>query len=190
MPVAPARGRRGPGAGHPAKIYRTATEDLVLSVPPRDYELLARLLVSSPDHDSTGAVQEAVKAAAYDTGRRIGADKERNPMTVLINCGCLPRSTDEGGIGLCNCPLHAIAQENQDIVCDLNLNLIRGVLDGGAQDDVGAELVFKPSPCCVTIYSAQRPTDADTNKKPAEATAPQRARTTVRMAVSAPCLPG
>ncbi len=157
-------GRSGPGAGRPAKIYRMATGDLTLSVPPRAYELLARLLVSSVDHDSTGAVQEAINAAAYDTGRRIGADTDRNLMTVLNGCGYQPRSTDEGEIELSNCPFHALAQENQGIVCDLNLNLIQGVLDGDAQDDARAELVFKPNRCCITIHNAQPATSTDPNK--------------------------
>src|SRR5450759_3149651 len=40
-------GRSGPGAGRPAKLYTRAEQELNVSVPPRDYELLARLLVSA-----------------------------------------------------------------------------------------------------------------------------------------------
>src|SRR3569833_924177 len=39
-------GRGGPGAGRPAKLYTRTTRELAVSVPPRDYELLATLLVS------------------------------------------------------------------------------------------------------------------------------------------------
>src|SRR5512135_3349010 len=40
-------GRAGPGAGRPAKLYRQAGQELTVSVPPRAYELLARLLAEA-----------------------------------------------------------------------------------------------------------------------------------------------
>ena len=39
-------GRQGPGAGRPAKLYRQAAAELQVSLPPRDYELVAELLAS------------------------------------------------------------------------------------------------------------------------------------------------
>ncbi|HKX25989.1 MAG TPA: helix-turn-helix domain-containing protein, partial [Actinomycetota bacterium] len=36
-------GRTGPGAGRPAKLYRPAEGDLAFTVPPRNYELAARI---------------------------------------------------------------------------------------------------------------------------------------------------
>src|SRR5512134_1888530 len=36
-------GRRGPGAGRPAKLYRRSALQLDISLPARDYELAARL---------------------------------------------------------------------------------------------------------------------------------------------------
>src|SRR5262249_30372176 len=38
-------GRRGPGAGRPARIYRRPAQEVRVSVPPRDYELVARFLI-------------------------------------------------------------------------------------------------------------------------------------------------
>ncbi|WP_308467960.1 helix-turn-helix transcriptional regulator [Rathayibacter soli] len=149
-------GRSGPGAGRPAKIYSRSEQDLSLSVPPRDYELLARLLVSSVDRDPSGAVRDAVNGAAYATGQSIGADSAgRDLLTVLGSCGYQPRADDDGTIELCNCPFHALSQEHRDIVCGLNLHLIRGVLDSGDQPDAQAELTFRPNRCCVTIQNTQ-----------------------------------
>ncbi len=148
-------GRSGPGAGRPAKVYRRAEQDLSLSIPPRDYELLARLLVTSMDSDPTGAVQQAVNQAAYDTGHQAGADSNRTLTAVLNSCGYQPRTTSDGRIELCNCPFHALAQENRDIVCELNLNLIQGMLDAGTHPHARAELAFQPHRCCVTIHNAQ-----------------------------------
>src|SRR5829696_3122003 len=42
-------GRTGPGAGRPAKLYRRAPGEITVSVPPRDYELAARLLAGAVD---------------------------------------------------------------------------------------------------------------------------------------------
>ena len=39
-------GRRGPGAGRPAKVYARSGEEFAVSVPRRDYELAARLLAT------------------------------------------------------------------------------------------------------------------------------------------------
>ena len=148
-------GRSGPGAGRPAKLYRLVEEDLAVSVPPRDYELLARLLVSSVDRDPTCAVQQAVHQAAYDAGQQAGAGKGRTLIAVLNSSGYQPRTTDDGCIELCNCPFHALVDEHKDVVCDLNLNLIQGMLDGGNQQGAHAELKFQPNRCCVVIRNAQ-----------------------------------
>ena len=152
-PVRP--GLSGPGAGRPAKLYRLVEEDVALSVPPRDYELLARLLVSSVDRDPTGAVQQAVHQAAYDAGQQAGAGQGRTLIAVLNSSGYQPRTTDDGCIELCNCPFHTLVDEHKDVVCDLNLNLIQGMLDGGNQQVARAELKFQPNRCCVTIRNAQ-----------------------------------
>ena len=40
-------GRRGPGAGRPAKLYRRSSRELAVSLPQRDYELAGRLLAKA-----------------------------------------------------------------------------------------------------------------------------------------------
>src|SRR6188508_370333 len=67
-------GRGGPGAGRPAKLYTRTAREISVSVPPRDYELLARLLVASVEQDASGAVQQAVNSAAHEAGRHAGAE--------------------------------------------------------------------------------------------------------------------
>src|ERR687895_2289551 len=37
-------GRTGPGAGRPAKLYQRAAREFRVTMPPRDYELAARVL--------------------------------------------------------------------------------------------------------------------------------------------------
>ena len=68
-------GRTGPGAGRPAKFYRRATRDLDFSVPERRYELAAAIFAQAVE-DATARsipVDEALRHAAHDYGRMIGA---------------------------------------------------------------------------------------------------------------------
>src|ERR1700730_18093090 len=59
--LARAAGRSGPGAGRPAKLYRRATAEHQVSVPPRDYRAAAELLADVVD--LTGAEPELQRSA-------------------------------------------------------------------------------------------------------------------------------
>ena len=48
-------GRSGPGAGRPAKLYARSGREFAVTVPPREYELAARLLVQAVEADPSGA---------------------------------------------------------------------------------------------------------------------------------------
>jgi predicted ArsR family transcriptional regulator len=145
-------GRSGPGAGRPAKLYTRATQEMSVSVPPRDYELLAQLLVASVEQDAGGAVREAVNAAAAEAGRRAGDETRGNVLGALRNCGYLPRTGDDGRIMLRNCPFHAVAQDHRDVVCRLNLSLVEGVIAGCGDPHAHAELDPHPDRCCVVVH--------------------------------------
>ncbi|GAB3805446.1 hypothetical protein GCM10027605_31440 [Micromonospora zhanjiangensis] len=55
----------GPGAGRPAKVYRRSAVEHAVTLPPRDYRLLAEVLA--------GAVERAgVEPAAYAVAREVG----------------------------------------------------------------------------------------------------------------------
>jgi predicted ArsR family transcriptional regulator len=66
-------GRRGPGAGRPAKLYRRSPREVAVTLPPRRYELAARIMAAALDR---GGAPEALAAAAADVGRRAGATLE------------------------------------------------------------------------------------------------------------------
>jgi predicted ArsR family transcriptional regulator len=144
-------GRSGPGAGRPAKFYARATKELSVSVPPRDYELLARLLVSSIERDTSGAVREAVHETAHDAGRSATTAAGGDLLAALRSCGYLPRVGD-GCVNLRNCPFRVLAQDHQDLVCGLNLHLIEGAITASTQPDAHAELDPQPDQCCVVVH--------------------------------------
>ena len=150
-------GRGGPGAGRPAKLYTRTPAEIVVTVPPRDYALLARLLVSSIEQDCGGAVRAALNQAARDTGRSAARDAGGDVVAALRDCGYLPRADADGCISLQNCPFHAVAKNHLDVVCALNLELVGGVIDGGSVRDAHAELSPRPGRCCVVVHGVPMP---------------------------------
>ena len=66
-------GRRGPGAGRPAKLYRRSARQLSLTLPPRQYELAAQIMAAALDG---GGNPEALHTAAAEVGRQAGTSLE------------------------------------------------------------------------------------------------------------------
>ncbi|WP_345964472.1 helix-turn-helix domain-containing protein [Streptomyces sp. BRB040] len=141
-------GRGGPGAGRPAKRYARTDEELSVSVPPRDYGLLAGVLAEAVAADDSGTVREAVAAAAHAAGRSAGGE---DLTSALRGCGYEPATTTEGGVDLRNCPFHRLAREHTELVCWLNLHLVRGLLEAGGQPAGRAVLAPRPGHCCVVV---------------------------------------
>jgi predicted ArsR family transcriptional regulator len=153
-------GRSGPGAGRPAKLYARSDREFAVSVPPREYELAARLLVQVVAADSSGRSQ----AALGETARRLGAELSRGFLAraadedaaggdvqgALTQQGYEP-SRDDGVIRLRNCPFHQLAEEHRDVVCAMNLALVEGMVAGLGADGWHPVLDPRPGHCCVAI---------------------------------------
>jgi len=156
-------GRRGPGAGRPAKLYRRSDLELHVTLPARRYELagrvLARALTAAPPTARRGLLR-----VARDAGRALVRNGEgprrRNELsTVLTECGYAPApvaARRDGEIRLRNCPFGALAAECQPLICEMNLALLRGVLVGLNARGVRATLrpsgpSREPGSCCVLL---------------------------------------
>lgn len=145
-------GRSGPGAGRPAKLYSPTEGELTVSVPPRDYELLARLLAGSVEHDTTGTVREAANLAAYAAGQA-AAEFDADLMTTLRSSGYRPITDDKGHIELRNCPFRRPAREHPELVCGLNRSLVEGIVS--ATNEAEATLDPRPGGCCVLVRTGE-----------------------------------
>jgi predicted ArsR family transcriptional regulator len=66
-------GRSGPGAGRPAKLYSRSDREFAVTVPPREYELAARLLVRVVEDDPSGRSRAALGEAARRLGTELGS---------------------------------------------------------------------------------------------------------------------
>ena len=130
-------GRTGPGAGRPAKFYALAKNRIAVSLPPRNYELLARLqiaLLKDVGRDRTRAVEAGAKAFGRVLGceartrldARAGRERRLDALTAeLEGFGYEPIAERSGALGLRNCPFVDLAQENPKLVCGMNLGLLK-----------------------------------------------------------------
>lgn len=156
-------GRRGPGAGRPAKLYRRSARQIEVSIPERHYDLAGRVLADAVESaGASGApVQEAVADAAACEGHRLAAAAGSAPTLddaagALAALGYEPRVEGERVV-LGNCPFHALVQEHTALVCGLNLDLIGGMLQEWETPDVRAALDPAPGRCCVVLTRATQP---------------------------------
>ncbi|WP_433423338.1 helix-turn-helix transcriptional regulator [Microtetraspora malaysiensis] len=144
--------RTGPGSGRPAKVYRRAGVERLVSLPPRDYRALALMMAEVVD--LLGAEEEAERVARR-AGERLAraaspADKGGDVPALLAERGYEPY--EEGGrIRLRNCPFRMSAERHPLLVCSMNLALCQGVLAGLGVSEGAAELDPRPGECCVSI---------------------------------------
>jgi predicted ArsR family transcriptional regulator len=150
-------GRGGPGAGRPAKLYRRASRELSVSVPPRAYELLARLLAEAVERDPAGNVRATLGEVAMRAGREAGSQAGGDLLAALRECGYQPRTGPDGTVELANCPFHGLAATHRELVCGLNLRLIEGVLAGSEEAPARAVLSPRPGRCCVVVRPSGSP---------------------------------
>src|SRR5215216_2131316 len=120
-------GRRGPGAGRPAKHYVRADRPIELSLPARDHAALAELLAGAVEADPSGAAQAAL--------------------------GYEPYEDVDGTIRLRNCPFDRIAAQHRQLVCGANHAMLQALTDQVDSDPPTVRAVLDPQPgrCCVTL---------------------------------------
>jgi predicted ArsR family transcriptional regulator len=149
-------GRTGPGAGRPAKLYTRSEREVAVSVPPRDYHLAARLLADAAAADADGHTRRALAAAAERLGHEL-ADEAPSGTAIeplLRERGYEPY--DDGGVvRMRNCPFHAVAQRQPEVVCEMNHALLRGLVDGLGAPGLAATLEPAPGRCCVALRESR-----------------------------------
>ena len=158
-------GRTGPGAGRPAKLYARSDREFAVTVPPREYELAARLLAQVVDSDRSGRSRTALREAAHQLGTELGSgfrpgqdaarrDLDRQDVeSMLAQHGYEPSRGEDGVIRLRNCPFHQLAERHRDVVCGMNLALVEGLVEGLGANGWRPVLDPQRDHCCVAIGS-------------------------------------
>ena len=144
------RGRGGPGAGRPAKLYRRADREFVLRAPPRDYLLLAEILLRADERGGAG-VRAAVARSARELGEEIGRASRPVSVPELLRARGYEPFDEDGTIRFRNCPFHTLAEEHRRAVCGLNLALVEGILTGAGARKLAAALEPEHAGCCVAV---------------------------------------
>lgn len=148
--------RAGPGAGRPAKLYRSSGVAVDLSIPPRRYMLAGEILTSALDAMQAPTAETAVRDAARTQGRRAIEDRVAGaPVPSLESAmaalGYEPEIEAGGDIALRNCPFHALVLRSEQRTCAMNQAFLEGVLEGLGDTAHRAELAPKPGYCCVRV---------------------------------------
>ncbi len=155
-------GRTGPGAGRPAKQFTARDADVDITIPPRRYDLAARVLAEAVDTVGAGAdVRAHALGVARAHGHRIGelrapggrmtsARSVALAITTLTDLGYEPER-DASQVRLRNCPFDAVVDVAPTLVCEANLRLVDGILDGLGATELQARLVGPCDGCCVAV---------------------------------------
>lgn len=143
------------GRGRTPKVYEATGDGLTLSVPARQYELVATILADAIARDPRDALAAARRQATM-VGQAIGArarregDRAQRAVSALTELGYVPRQQD-GSIVLENCPFAALATRHPALTCGLNVELVAGLLAGLECAGLRAELRPRSGGCCVQV---------------------------------------
>jgi predicted ArsR family transcriptional regulator len=158
--------------GRAPKLYYPADTEVSLSLPPRRYETMARVLITAV-HTGGDQVRDAVMAAAREHGRSIGEAALRGARVgrlgveraiglvrpVLEDQGYEPE-TQRGEcpeVLLRNCPFHGVLAEDTLLVCTINTEVVAGIIEGMGAEVLEANLIPRDRHCCVTVAPRARP---------------------------------
>ena len=134
-------GRRGPGAGRPAKLYRRSAREISVSLPDREYELAGQLMADAiAAAAATGdSVIDTLYRLATVRGRSDRAeaaaiqgepDSPRAALSMAVAALTLMATSPPrrgGRVVLVNCPFHRLAQTHTQLVCGMNHALVSGL---------------------------------------------------------------
>ena len=155
-----------PKVGRRPKVYEPVDSDIAVSIPGRQYQLLADLLletVLNGSDDETGP--DAAARTARERGLALGAAQPadagaRRGSAALPLCGAMLEEhgyepvAGEAEVRLRNCPFHPLAAKAPDLVCGMNQAFLAGYLEGLQVADVQAVLDPTPGECCVRLAAA------------------------------------
>jgi len=88
-------GKSGPGAGRPNKLYRRSDRRIDVSLPPRNYELLARLLTSAIQARGRASADDRLRPGAEAFGSSIGVAVRANVGQRASRKAVVQALTDE-----------------------------------------------------------------------------------------------
>jgi predicted ArsR family transcriptional regulator len=170
--AAPDPASRRPGRGRAPKAYRPTTDEVVVSIPQRRYDLVGEVLAQAIVADGPASTtRRAAQQLAHDRGqalgervrreRRLGRLGPERALTVsselLDACGYEPARPTAHLLVLRNCPFQSLAGNIPGLVCALNRDFVAGLLHGLRARRLDAVLdpaaAADPQRCCVLLQA-------------------------------------
>lgn len=134
-------GKRGPGAGRPAKAYEASGREVSIHFAPRRYELLVELLMRvlnrvAPDDLAQVAVEVGTEFGR-DLAVEIGVPGEqgyaeaiRAVSVAMTGLGfTMDPDIDAQQLLTSHCPFGEAATDHPDVVCSLDRGIVAGMFD-------------------------------------------------------------
>ena len=157
--------------GRTPKAYQPADREFRVSIPQRQHDLLAGILLDAVLTE--GRREDARQAAARVAGEhgvtlgaaerarirpgRLGAERAlTTAQCVLTRHGFEPTRESPTSLRLRNCPFHPLAAKAPELVCGMNLAFLTGLLTGLKVGSVRAVLTPRPGECCVELSATPR----------------------------------
>lgn len=160
------------GRGRAPKVYQPATAEIAVTIPERHYQLVAEILTDAVATCPEDAHEAATRIAA-ERGLQAGRtalDHHPEPADardgldlacgVLADLGYEPHRARPDRVLLDNCPFHALATRQTQLVCRLNHAYLDGLLRGLDQSAIHATLTPRPPACCVELRADNTPDPA------------------------------
>ncbi|MEQ7128801.1 hypothetical protein ABN034_30280 [Actinopolymorpha sp. B11F2] len=168
------------GRGRAPKVYEATSQGVALTIPERRYALVGEILATAVAEAPTDARTAALQGA-YERGEQLGSlvrgqtprrDSADGPLeqvvALLAELGFEPAVTpaedpdSTGRLSVRNCPFHALAQRQPELVCNLNVAFVRGLLSGLGTRGLVVDLAPRPGHCCVEVRGECRAEPAAT----------------------------
>jgi predicted ArsR family transcriptional regulator len=152
--------------GRAPKLYEPTDAWVQISIPAREHDLLADILVEAlltENHGKTGreaALQVArhrgAELGAAESERvrpgRLGAERALTLATAALSrYGFEPDRATPTLLRLRNCPFHPLAGKVPQLICGINHAFLTGFLDALEASTVTAVLAPRAGECCVEL---------------------------------------
>lgn len=152
--------------GRTPKVYQPVDVDIRISIPERQHDVLAAILVDAVlTERSDETARQAAMRAAHERGQRVAATEREQlrpgrlgaERALTLSEGLLkrhgygPDRVSPVCVALRNCPFHPLAGQEPDLVCGLNHAFLTGFLTGLDAPKVAAVLEPRAGECCVEL---------------------------------------
>jgi predicted ArsR family transcriptional regulator len=158
--------------GRAPKVYEPSDLELRVSIPPRQHDVLAEILLDAVLDEGDGETAraavlrtahrhgEALGTAEREQARpgRLGAERALTLASAVVERhGFEPDRETPTCLRLRNCPFHPLAAKAPELVCGMNQAFLSGLLDGLQAAAVEAVLDPRAGECCVELRPAGPP---------------------------------